>query len=1165
MVRLGRVTKKWRMRSKPLFHKDDNTSTTTSSPSSSSTSKKDPFTDPSPHTPPAVGQLSSNQISSIYAPLFFELAIRQSEEHASEMLRYEEELSMIRSLEEKMVGDEDDRVVEDIMPEGKGNGEGNSTLLPPLPSSGMFLFASRTSMENFEEGILNPTMKHFGMDSSVGSGRSKRGSPVPPWKVHANAAKFERLLDEKYGRLRPFLTSHPEVETFLRSTQRQYHRGEFSPFRPGDPPLDFKASLVLLFMMHRNSVRFEVTALAGLFLLVGLQPWALVMLVVAARYEILKRRKRKVAGWMDDRNKVKLTRSYYDAVYQEEEQNNNLKESCNDTKVETVSTDKSVAKHDLLLRPVGTSLTDNEAFDAKSNDHGEAYDTIVVGSGPATLFASALLSRTGRTVLVLCPDEDASGVQMIKENVNISQNGDSVDDDNKGGKNKTKEKSKGDWTNVPFDIASNNLSHISSQQQLLSPALATSTDAQGGVRFARIGSEADGFATDVLSIPGVGGGGDVINNGGAAVLDGEGNAFAPALASKSSSWSLPFPLRGGALGIAEDAAATLGDGWPGSTNQDDGGEKQQSNQIGNSSLMVYTTACEGINVSSDDYYLTKLMPQFVNKFRKDPPYGEAGMRYASLFLDKVLPLNAHVRSLAAGMGMRGECLPPGNTSMAVHASNVSALASPEGFAYPVGGPRALCMALATIVEQNGGKIMTDVDIDEFLFHEKIETNQESNDCEDEGGDGDNDGNNSNDNSNKNGIIIGSCNAKKESTNNKKKKKVKKNDESKSEEKSEIDSNSNDCDTKSSKPRCHGVRLKDGRIMSVGHDDEDAAIVSMLGFMETFVFHCSDDLRSKHGVPAGLPVLTERRPQLHFMYGLRGNAENLGLTGADWYRLPNAALAKDGVDPTTGQIKLGTIGADMLEDENEEEGGCDPAAPTSSDLEKINNSTLSDSCGSRVAGRDKQGRTRIIAKSPTADNTSRSKRQTRRKKFTSGYSWMKVSFPSAKDPSWRERYDGKSTCVVTVEADDDFVRMFDTSPKLYSITKFGPGECQRLRERVEKDLLETFPQLKGVIECTRVHGPARMGLSHTPQRYAASGIRPDSPFPGLFLGGSDLTMGDSLSASNLGAWMVANAVVKYSYFDHLFLHKNITNDILQFLEHPIKKKRDSEDIAVPFTV
>ncbi len=72
--------------------------------------------------------------------------------------------------------------------------------------------------------------------------------------------------------------------------------------------------------------------------------------------------------------------------------------------------------------------------------------------------------------------------------------------------------------------------------------------------------------------------------------------------------------------------------------------------------------------------------------------------------------------------------------------------------------------------------------------------------------------------------------------------------------------------------------------------------------------------------------------------------------------------------------------------------------------------------------------------------------------------MKVSFPSAKDPSWFDRYGPISTCVVTIEADDEFVRMFDTKPRIYSYIKHSGDTA--LGQRVIKDLCVTFPQLEG---------------------------------------------------------------------------------------------------------
>lgn len=70
-----------------------------------------------------------------------------------------------------------------------------------------------------------------------------------------------------------------------------------------------------------------------------------------------------------------------------------------------------------------------------------------------------------------------------------------------------------------------------------------------------------------------------------------------------------------------------------------------------------------------------------------------------------------------------------------------------------------------------------------------------------------------------------------------------------------------------------------------------------------------------------------------------------------------------------------------------------------------------------------------------------------------------------------------------------------------------------------------------------------------------------------MGGSDLTVGDSFSGSIAGAWLAANAVMGYSFIDHLYLRKNITSDLRQFLDDPSmaveRNGKIVEDEAVPY--
>ena len=108
---------------------------------------------------------------------------------------------------------------------------------------------------------------------------------------------------------------------------------------------------------------------------------------------------------------------------------------------------------------------------------------------------------------------------------------------------------------------------------------------------------------------------------------------------------------------------------------------------------------------------------------------------------------------------------------------------------------------------------------------------------------------------------------------------------------------------------------------------------------------------------------------------------------------------------------------------------------------------------------------------------------------------------------------------------------------------------------------TFLHRTGKIDHAEVRGPFHRGLSHNPERYAAKGIRPKTPYPGLFMGGSDLTVGDSFAGAIVSGWLAANAIVGYSPLDLLFLKKNISSDLEQYIPLPVIETE--EDVAVPY--
>jgi len=916
-----------------------------------------------------VGKLSPDLISVYFSPELTVKAKEALERYSDELMQYEDAKKEYEAAVEEQKKQQQTEVEIDASGQQQQQEILDLPLLPVEPNAP--LYKSEYWLKEFDE-MLTESSNYF---------QTKNGG----WKVHARAARFERIMEERYGRLRPLLKQYPELETMVKTLQRKYATGYFSPFRQGKPPIPKSTAVVILFMMQRGNLRWEVTFLSILFFLIGLQPWALVVLVAGGQI-LMDNRKRRPLKPM--KSYMPSTSPYYGIEEDNEEA-------------------EAQQKVDLLKRPVGIDIGDGDVLDATSHP----YDTIILGSGPSTLYTAALLSRTGRKVLVLSSMEDASGCYALP------------------------------GSDVPFDVEMSDVSRCSRTQTILAPALASCTDYQGGVRFAQIGSAADGHAFQILSVPGMG-------------------------TESGIQDEIPFILRADGLrSLVEDAALSLGDGWPGLTADD----------AGNSASAAYVQACNSMNATSGEFFRSLILPDNAKSLVKSGLYQEATVRYASSFLDSGFPLNAHARSLMAAIGMKGENIKPSQTSMGPHVTNVCAAMSGEGMHYPIGGPRAICYAFQKVIEENGGRVLTGVPFGRLLFEDDS--------------------------------------LKKKSTKR--------------------------ASEKETPPRCIGIQLLDKReikfdLKRFENEGHEPAVISMLGMITTFIRLLPNEVRDKHNIPMGVPALAERRPVIKILFALKGSAKDLNVTGADYYRLPNASLAQDQMNSTTGQVKLGTIGGN--DDSNETE---DVVAERTGDETK-----------------------------PTDEVAEEKPKKSVKSKYEPGSSWMQISFPSAKDPSFESRHGKVTTCVVTIEADDDFVTPFDTKPKLYAVQKGKGkthGDYKWLMERVQSDLLETYPQLEGNITRSEMVGPLYRGLSHTPLRYAAKGVRPESPYPGLFSGGSDLTMGESFSASLVGGWLAANAVAGYTTVDLLYLDKNILTDINAYLEAPEIPNEGEEDLAVDFVV
>ena len=148
----------------------------------------------------------------------------------------------------------------------------------------------------------------------------------------------------------------------------------------------------------------------------------------------------------------------------------------------------------------------------------------------------------------------------------------------------------------------------------------------------------------------------------------------------------------------------------------------------------------------------------------------------------------------------------------------------------------------------------------------------------------------------------------------------------------------------------------------------------------------------------------------------------------------------------------------------------------------------------------------------------------------------ISFPSAKDPSFTQRYPGRATIEIVAPGLQEWFEP-------WAGTTWGKrgDDYEALKERLSQKLLkklfEKRPDLEGKIDyyelsttlstdhfCRYRQGEI-YGLDHDPQRFEQDWLRPKTEIPGLYLAGQDVVscgvvgamMGGLLAAIRLGGF------------------------------------------------
>jgi all-trans-retinol 13,14-reductase len=126
----------------------------------------------------------------------------------------------------------------------------------------------------------------------------------------------------------------------------------------------------------------------------------------------------------------------------------------------------------------------------------------------------------------------------------------------------------------------------------------------------------------------------------------------------------------------------------------------------------------------------------------------------------------------------------------------------------------------------------------------------------------------------------------------------------------------------------------------------------------------------------------------------------------------------------------------------------------------------------------------------------------------------ISFPSAKDPDWSNRYHGKSTIdIITLIPYETFEKWSETPWKKrgddYELIK------EQIAQRLLKELYKQVPQVAGKVACYELSTPLTTahfvnyekgeiyGLDHSPSRFRQAILKPRTPIQNFYLTGQDI--------------------------------------------------------------
>lgn len=151
----------------------------------------------------------------------------------------------------------------------------------------------------------------------------------------------------------------------------------------------------------------------------------------------------------------------------------------------------------------------------------------------------------------------------------------------------------------------------------------------------------------------------------------------------------------------------------------------------------------------------------------------------------------------------------------------------------------------------------------------------------------------------------------------------------------------------------------------------------------------------------------------------------------------------------------------------------------------------------------------------------------------------ISFPSAKDPGWKQKRPGKATIQVLGLGSYERMKEWEQTDWMKRGSDYEAYKAQVTKALLDKTL-EVLPQIKGHIEVCELSTPLSTkhftnyqhgeiyGLEHTPERFDIKWLRPRTPIKNLYLTGQDIVAVGIASAVISGVLTAVSILRKNLY-------------------------------------